>query len=732
MIKLFALLLLFSYNIEKQRVKIYIQEHKQVYQITDMGISIEHLKEGYAESHLSEKEIQKLKDAGFQVEILPEETYPKAGYHDYAGMVAKLDSIVNDYPSIATKFSIGTTQQGRNIWVLKISDNVDTDEDEPEVRFIGIIHGDEPVGCELLLFLADTLTKQYGSDPYLTSLVNNREIFLIPMYNADGRENSTRELADGEDPNRDFPVPDGSPHGSVSGISLETQELMDWLDTMNIVLSVTYHGGARVVNYEWDYTDEIPPYYELIRRISIGYAIRNDSMFLDPTVFGADSGTIRGYEWYQVLGSLQDWAYHQTGCIDLTIELNPTKWPSSSELPELWRQNRDAMLWFIEQSGYGVWGRVTDANTGNPVPCTYYVLPETTKVFKNDSIVGDFHRPLLTGDYTFVFMADGYNTRTIPGVHVRYDSTTYLDVQMYPLVPVNISGTVTDSAGLPIDSARVEIIGIAATYTDQNGGYNIGANAGELYFVVSKTGYATLYDTIVVQRDTTIDFVLGTLNQYDFPTTDTIDIPDNDPNGIYDSLFVDGHLNIEDIEVYVNITHTYISDLIVRLISPSGTGVYLHNETGGSNENIVGWYDSELPVDGPGTLADFQGEDAYGWWRLFVSDNASWDTGTLNGWTLRIYTPDNYTGFSKPDIIGGIDLDRTVSPNVALLLVPEKGHYNVKVVDVAGRSMKILNNALLSTGEHTVNLDNIRVPGVYYLVVEGCGRMFKKRFVVVR
>ena len=730
MVNIFVILLA-ALPLEKARVKIDIGNHNQVYELHELGVSIEHLKKNYAESHLTKEMIEKIKRAGFMVEILPEEKFSEAGYHSYDQMVTKLDSIVSNYANITRMVSIGTTQQGRTIWALKISDNVNQDEAEPEIRFIGIIHGDEPIGCENVLRLADTLTQSYGADSLITYLVNNREIWLIPMYNADGRENSTRYLADGEDPNRDFPVPDGRPNGgSVSGTSLETQELMAWLDTMNFVMSVTYHSGARVVNYQWDYSNSLPPFVNLIRKISIGYAIRNDSMFLDPYPLNADSGTVRGYLWYEADGTLQDWAYYATGCIDLTIELNRPKWPDASKLPELWRENRESMLWFIDQAGKGVRGIVTDHSTGNPVPCTYYVKG-VSKIFHNDSIVGDFYRPLLTGNYTFVFKADGYDSLVFSNVNVKFDSTTFLNVELWPLVAVNINGTVRDTIDIPIDSAFVQIIGSNATYTDNIGNYSLSTNAGDLVFKVSKDGYATLFDTITVENDTTIDFTLTPLTGVEYTSNDSISIPDNDPSGIVDSIYVGNNYTISGLLTYVNIGHTYIDDLIVKLFSPQGTEVTLHNRSGGSDNNIIGWYDSEIPVDGPGSLDDFNGENTQGWWKLFVSDNAPSDTGSIYQWKLLIYTASG-----KQELIPtfkmsikGIIIDNQIS---VLLFLPTFGKYNILIYDLTGRKVEeILKAKELTAGVYRFKKTIKLKDGIYFVALKRDGKVAISKKVLI-
>jgi subtilisin-like proprotein convertase family protein len=87
----------------------------------------------------------------------------------------------------------------------------------------------------------------------------------------------------------------------------------------------------------------------------------------------------------------------------------------------------------------------------------------------------------------------------------------------------------------------------------------------------------------------------------------------------------------------VNITHTWIGDLIVEVTSPGGTTVRLHNRSGVSADNIIGTYGLDLTVDGPGSLDDFIGELSQGDWTLWVSDNFVIDVGTLNEWCVGVW-----------------------------------------------------------------------------------------------
>ena len=110
------------------------------------------------------------------------------GYHTYAEVVAEVNAVVAAYPTIASKAAIGKSYQGRTIWAVKISDNVATDEAEPEVLFDGGTHADEHMGVEMSLKIMRWLADGYGKDSRITNIVNSREVWIIPTVNPDGAE----------------------------------------------------------------------------------------------------------------------------------------------------------------------------------------------------------------------------------------------------------------------------------------------------------------------------------------------------------------------------------------------------------------------------------------------------------------------------------------------------------------------------------------------------------------
>ena len=111
-----------------------------------------------------------------------------AGYHDYAEMVADIQQVAGNHPDIFSIFSVGTSYEGRQIWAGKISDNVATDEDEPEVLFTHHQHAREHLTVEMGLYTLHMLTDEYNVDQQITDLVNSREIWIIFDMNPDGGE----------------------------------------------------------------------------------------------------------------------------------------------------------------------------------------------------------------------------------------------------------------------------------------------------------------------------------------------------------------------------------------------------------------------------------------------------------------------------------------------------------------------------------------------------------------
>ncbi|MFE1314310.1 M14 family metallopeptidase [Streptomyces sp. NPDC058755] len=145
------------------------------------------------------EQIGKLRKLGYDVSPLgaaPQRSgvrlydFPSADskYHNYAEMNAEIDQRLAAYPNIMSKRVIGKSYQGRDIVAIKVSDNVGTDEDEPEVLFTFHQHAREHLTVEMALYLLREFGAGYGSDSRFTNLINSREIWIVPDLNPDGGE----------------------------------------------------------------------------------------------------------------------------------------------------------------------------------------------------------------------------------------------------------------------------------------------------------------------------------------------------------------------------------------------------------------------------------------------------------------------------------------------------------------------------------------------------------------
>ena len=176
-------------------------------------------------------------------------------YPTHAEIGQILAAAAADHPDIAHDFFWGNSVQGRQLWGIVISDNVGSEEPEPEIRLSSTMHGDEPPGMVMLLNLVEYLTDYYGQPGYedVTDLVDNYEIHILPLHNPDGYIAGTRRNANNIDLNRNFPVPDGSIGDDGTWTEeIETFAFKAYSFHHDFVISENGHSGALVVNYPWD------------------------------------------------------------------------------------------------------------------------------------------------------------------------------------------------------------------------------------------------------------------------------------------------------------------------------------------------------------------------------------------------------------------------------------------------------------------------------------------------
>ena len=338
------------------------------------------------------------------------------GYPTPEEIEKQIKDLVKGNEHFVKLYSLGKSHEGRELWGLKFSDNVNLNEIEPEVKYIANMHGNEIVGREMMVRLIAELIQKYNRDDLVvTDLINNTEVFIIPSMNPDGAAAKRRGNARWTDLNRDFPdftTTDNS--NEPKGRQPETQAIMKLQADHKFALSANFHGGSVVVNYPWDTHSEDAPLTDLIVDLSKEYASFNEPM---RTSSRFQDGIVNGYRWYHVDGGMQDWSYYWYNDLQVTIELSDHKWPNYSEIPQFYEENRESLIQYLSRVHQGA-GFYFPATPGvkRKVEITKQKFFPTDKEQALGTYPfsdGEFYKVLPMGRYQFkITLSDG-KTKTI-------------------------------------------------------------------------------------------------------------------------------------------------------------------------------------------------------------------------------------------------------------------------------------------------------------------------------
>lgn len=423
---------------------------------------------------------------------------PMRAYYTLDEYHTFLQQTAANYPNLCQLVQFGSSVQGRPLYFLKITDNPNLEENEPELKYVGSIHGDEVVGYDMLIRLIQLLTTGYGTDTRITNIVNNTEIWINPMMNPDGNAMVQRYNANGIDLNRNFPTPNGIEHPDGNATQVENIAMMDFSNAHDFDLSINFHGGALVINYPWDYTYILAPDDALLREMALTYSRQNSPMY-NSTEF--PQGVTNGAAWYVIDGGMQDWNYHYTDCFELTGEISNIKWPPASQLDTFWSQNQESLLQYLEFAQRGVHGLVT-SNNGTALQANISVTGNA-KVVKSDLPLGDYHRLLLPGTYQITASANGYLPQT-QSVTVPATGGINQDFILEAAELTEFFGQVRNLQGQPVANASVTIQTdpLISIQTDDQGLFQI-ANVfeGSYPLLISASGYANYLGTLKIEAD---------------------------------------------------------------------------------------------------------------------------------------------------------------------------------------------------------------------------------------
>jgi len=377
---------LFCLDIYKE-IKIYNDDLVNHEILHSLGIDVDHIykTDQYIQFVISQYDLDKLILENITYEVIHEdiEEFYKSrliqnyssrdfnygsmgGYYTFQEIEENIDELIFLYPNIISqKISIGFSLEGRNIWALKVSDNPNINEQEPQALYTGLHHSREPMSYMNLFYFMHWLGENYETDLLAQHLVNNRELWFIPAINPDGlvynetiapggggmQRKNTRDTCSGTpigvDLNRNYGYlwgydnegssPDGcneTYRGTSPFSEPETQAVRDFVNQHDFKINFNYHSYSDLLIYPF------------------GYEYENNAPQEDIDIFieyGQDMVQYNGYTLgtgpdllYPVNGDACDWMYGEANIFSYTPEIGSNSdgfWPATQRILPLAQEN---------------------------------------------------------------------------------------------------------------------------------------------------------------------------------------------------------------------------------------------------------------------------------------------------------------------------------------------------------------------------------------------------------
>jgi hypothetical protein len=463
----------------------------------------------YIDLVVEESEYQGLKNQHLSLEIietgrqienrLKGSNRSTQGYRTYEDMLSELQKLEKDYPDICKLYDIGDSQgkiyaeeglaayekYSHDIWAMKISDNVEKEEDEPCVLYMGEHHAREAASMEVCMAILNNFIKNYGSDQTVTDRVDNCQIWCVPLVNPNGHKVALDKIntmwrknirdndkdkkisdgfggftSDGVDLNRNYGFNWGKPgasknprdatyHGPSGFSEPETQAIKKLMDTYNFFGSISYHLYGELVLWPYGYSKsskapDLSAIEDFGKKIALKLKKLNGGTYTPQ----------QGSDLYPASGVTDDWAYGIHGTFCYTVELyNNTFWPPISALSGLCEDNLDAAMEMANRITYSaLTGHIINAETQKPIEAIVYVKEIDDTVangtnyrapYKSNKKFGSYYRLLMPKSYTVTFRAHGFPDTAFNNVVISKDTVTVLDVNFGKATGItnNISNT---------------------------------------------------------------------------------------------------------------------------------------------------------------------------------------------------------------------------------------------------------------------------------------------------
>ncbi|CAG5128571.1 unnamed protein product [Candidula unifasciata] len=403
-------------------------------------------------------------------------------HHNQRDIENIMRNLTIEFPHLTDMYSIGKSVRGADLWVIVVGVNASQHHPLiPNVKLVANMHGNEVVGRELVLHLAEHLLLEYGKNESLTRFLNTTHVHIMPTMNPDGYEMSVEGSCDGligranalgYDLNRNFP---DELSKFADPEQKETHLVRDWLHSTHFVLSVNLHGGALVVNYPFDSFPGVnsrryskSPDDDVFRQLSLIYSRTHPTMHLGSSCGDSfEDGITNGADWYPVYGGMQDYLYKNASGYQVLVELSCCKYPRAQMLRGFWERHRDALINLMFAVHMGVKGLIFGQSQYSdslflPLEGATVMVKGRESIQFKSTKYGEYFKLLLPGEYVLLVRHPCYVPVEIP-FEVQGSAVTRLDVRLFS------SDCFQSPAAMATATVKLEDIPSSESWHQRNG-----------------------------------------------------------------------------------------------------------------------------------------------------------------------------------------------------------------------------------------------------------------------
>ena len=360
-------------------VKVDASTREERTEIASLGVAIEEIYDHHIVGICRPAQLTALKTKGFIFEVSSVPAFlldfppGDSAFHNLQELESELKELAQAYAPIATLSSIGKSVEGRELWMMHIRGPQTVEEEKPGILFLGTHHAREHLSTEVPFFLIKHLLQNYGKDKNITRLIDEREIWIIPLVNPDGtdydigdrpykwwrknRQGKGAQNIYGVDLNRNYGYKWGGPgagsdpnsetyRGDSAFSEPETQAIKAFIEAHSTITTLlSYHTFSELILYPWGHTYD---------------SIEDQQALKVHEIMAQAMGRMTGYrpqqssDLYITSGDTTDWSFGEHKIISFTFELYPASlleggfYPPARVIQDVVKNNISPALYLME------------------------------------------------------------------------------------------------------------------------------------------------------------------------------------------------------------------------------------------------------------------------------------------------------------------------------------------------------------------------------------------------